>query len=521
MPTTPTSPWYVVGAGTQYHSRQDHLKIKLAYDFTASVRASYLFGLWRNRSDGDSHSYLRDAAGAPVESGPINIGGQNYAALTGADFALTRERLQHSMHGVSIKSHGGGEWDGEFAASVYDYGRDDKRQNSAANVLPGRALGRAGDDRRRQRHRLDDAGAERHLAAAGSRRSARRRLRRPARSLPTALSDVEHRRQLPERRSGNARRQRRGSHRAAERLCAGRLAARGALERRPRRPLRALARVRRPHRLLGDELAEPSVAQRELRLAEGGARVAMARRHGAQGVARPRRPHADGRRAVRRDVDRQLAVHQRPQPAARAVVDGGAERRARAAARQRPADAVRRGHPRLALLADDVRSGREPQHLPRPEHRPHRDDRRRGGAADERLARRRLDLAASVTYADSKIKENSGFVATPGDTIGKWQPNIPRWRATALASYRFDPHWSASVAARYSGRQYRTLNNSDVNGFTYQGVSKFATVDVRVLYRLDRQWSAAVGVDNLNDYHYWNFHPYPQRSYSAELRFDY
>lgn len=131
-----------------------------------------------------------------------------------------------------------------------------------------------------------------------------------------------------------------------------------------------------------------------------------------------------------------------------------------------------------------------------------------------------LDLSGSVTYTDSKIKANAGFVATPGDTVGKWQPNIPRWRATALAAYRFNEQWSASLAARYSGRQYRTLNNADVNGFAYMGVSKYATADLRVLWKIDRQWSAAFGIDNLNNYRYWNFHNYPQRSYSAELKFD-
>jgi iron complex outermembrane receptor protein len=25
---------------------------------------------------------------------------------------------------------------------------------------------------------------------------------------------------------------------------------------------------------------------------------------------------------------------------------------------------------------------------------------------------------------------------------------------------------------------------------------------------------------NLNNYRYWNFHPYPQRSYTAELKYD-
>ncbi len=75
-------------------------------------------------------------------------------------------------------------------------------------------------------------------------------------------------------------------------------------------------------------------------------------------------------------------------------------------------------------------------------------------------------------------------------------------------------------SARYSGRQYRTLNNADVNGATYMGVSKYATADVRVLWKIDRQWSAAFGIDNLNNDRYWNFHNYPQRSYSAELKFD-
>jgi iron complex outermembrane receptor protein len=39
-------------------------------------------------------------------------------------------------------------------------------------------------------------------------------------------------------------------------------------------------------------------------------------------------------------------------------------------------------------------------------------------------------------------------------------------------------------------------------------------------YQIARQWSAAFGIDNLNNYRYWDFHPYPQRSYTAELHLD-
>ena len=45
-------------------------------------------------------------------------------------------------------------------------------------------------------------------------------------------------------------------------------------------------------------------------------------------------------------------------------------------------------------------------------------------------------------------------------------------------------------------------------------------VDLRLRYQIDRQWSAAFGIDNLNNEQYWNFHPYPQRTYTAQLRFD-
>ena len=106
------------------------------------------------------------------------------------------------------------------------------------------------------------------------------------------------------------------------------------------------------------------------------------------------------------------------------------------------------------------------------------------------------------------------------DTLGKLQPNIPRWRATAVASYRLNSQLAATLGARYSGAQYRTLNNADVNGYTYQGVSKYFTADLRVRWQVSKVVTAAFGNENLNNYKYWNFYPYPQRSYMAELKFD-
>jgi iron complex outermembrane receptor protein len=129
---------------------------------------------------------------------------------------------------------------------------------------------------------------------------------------------------------------------------------------------------------------------------------------------------------------------------------------------------------------------------------------------------RGLDIDASVTYADSKTTRNDKFPAS----VGKWQPRVPQWRASLLASYSPDEHWSGSVGIRYSGRQYGQLDNSDTNGFAFTGFSPFLVADVRLQYRFDRQWRASLGIDNVNNERYWAFHPYPQRTYHAELRFD-
>ena len=45
-------------------------------------------------------------------------------------------------------------------------------------------------------------------------------------------------------------------------------------------------------------------------------------------------------------------------------------------------------------------------------------------------------------------------------------------------------------------------------------------MDARLSYRHDAHWSAALGVDNLADRTYWNFHPYNQRTWHVEIRFD-
>ncbi len=127
-----------------------------------------------------------------------------------------------------------------------------------------------------------------------------------------------------------------------------------------------------------------------------------------------------------------------------------------------------------------------------------------------------LDVAGSATRAISKIVADARFPTA----VGHDQPRVPDWRANLLVTWHATTRLTATVGGRYSGRQYSTLDNSDPNAFAYTGFSRFLVFDARVRYRFDPHWTGAVGVDNLGNEKYWAFHPYPQRTFVAELGYD-
>lgn len=128
-----------------------------------------------------------------------------------------------------------------------------------------------------------------------------------------------------------------------------------------------------------------------------------------------------------------------------------------------------------------------------------------------------LDLMGSLTLSDAEIIKND---ATP-ETEGNQSLRIPHSMFKAVATYRQGDNLTYSLAARYSGRQHGSLDNSDVNRDTFGGVSKFFIVDVKANYKFAQYWTASAGIDNLNNYKAYVYHPYPQRTGYVQIKFDY
>ncbi|WP_373986770.1 TonB-dependent receptor [Duganella sp. BuS-21] len=499
------NPWYLLGAGTQYHTVQDQIKAKLAYDFSPTMRATYTFGLWRNESEGRPATYLRDAAGQPVYSGAINIDGRSYT-LGQTDFNLSNEDLQHIMHGLTLKTNTKGSFDWELAASVYDYDKDQLR--AATVALPaalhggkGRLVNQGGTGwntfAAKGVWRPDAA----HVAEFGYQREAYK-----LRSAETPTSDWINGAPVGDPTS-----------RFAGRTETNSLYAQDTWKFAPQWKTVLGARFEHWHAHDGYTVTA----------SKGAAHAARSENYVSPKAALTYQASEDWvlkgslGRAVRMPTVSELyqgGVNASGQltnndpnlkPERSWTTELSGERK------------LARGYLRLTVFgertSDALYSQTNVLVLPMVTNIQNVDLIRTKGLEVSYAAKVfGLELSSSVTWTDSKIIRNDKAPAS----VGKWQPRIPEWRASGVASYAVNDQLSVTLAARYSGKQFTTLDNSDINGFAYQGSSKYFTADARLRYRFNQQWSMALGVDNLNNYQYWNFHPYPQRTYVAELKFD-
>ena len=471
---------YITGAGTIVRTVQDQAKLKLAWDILPTLRASALLADWRNDASAASQSYL-----------------------TGTTTASQADGLAHRMAGLTLQSRSGGVFDWSLAASRTAYRRDLQRVPTSGGAgrstdlagtgwttLAAKALWRpapahrvdlgAQHDRHRWRQRID-ATTEWQAGAAGA----------PVSSFrgDTVLSALYAQDTWAMAPDWTAVLGARLEHWAADNGAKTTGAAAPVVFEDRR------ARWVSPKAALGWQLADDWA----LKLATGRAiRVPTVGElfQGNAGSEAVTNPALRPERSWTTEFSAEWGTDRRRLRATLFHEDTRDALYAQAIAGTTPIVSSVQNIDRMRTLGLEF------------------------AAQAQGLVWAALDLQASVTWADSEIVANDSYVAVPGDTIGRQQPRVPRWRASLLTSWRFTPALTASLGVRHGSRQYGSLNNADSNGFAYQGFSSFLSSDARLHWKLDRQWSLAFGIDNLNNQQYWNFHPYPQRTYSAEARFD-
>jgi iron complex outermembrane recepter protein len=130
-----------------------------------------------------------------------------------------------------------------------------------------------------------------------------------------------------------------------------------------------------------------------------------------------------------------------------------------------------------------------------------------------------LQVFGSVTYVDSRILSDPGWngknplTNQPDTVVGKRVPNIPDWRAKLGFTYRPDDNWAYTVAVRYSGKQFSTLDNTDIIPHVYGAFDYFTVVDMKIHYKATENFAFDFGIDNVFNEQYFLFHPFPGRTF--------
>lgn len=519
------------------HSVLDHGKLKLAYDLSSTLRATYTLGVWQSRSHTEVAAYLRDAAGNAVyNSTPsgaakyVKFAGDNaYYTLAGTTPGYSES--DHAMHGLSLKTNTHGGWDAEIVASLYTQQRDRSRtagnaaslyDSGTASVRPGGAITVADgtgwrnldlraewrpDGTPKSEHQLSFGyHTDRYVlksatsavaadwlyggAAATPGNNSYGKTQTQALYLQDAWQFAPAWRALAGGRAEHWRAFDGSNYNAANTPLYRQLnyADRASTDFSPKLALSFAAGPGWAWRAaLGKAVRYPTVAEifQVINLPDN---------------VKQNDPNLKAERVVSGEL------------AGESTYSGAMLRtslfwEAKRDALIQQTDTTVTPNFSSIQNVDKVRTYGLEQVF---------------DVSD--FAVNGLDINGSATYTRSTI---TGDSRNPG-LVGTDQPRIPGWRATLVATWHANDRLSYSLSYRYSGRQHNALYNTvsgqynDVNPNVYGAVSHYSVFDAKVLYKLSCQWSASVGVNNLGDFKYYvNPNPYPQRTVFASLKFDY
>jgi len=517
----------VIGAGNITHTVQDSAKIKLAYDFSRDVSAVYTLGYWHNDADAGMRSYLSTASGAPyygAAAGNVNIGGKSYSASSVAgQFSANSTEQQHWMQSLDVKSRNNAVWDWDIVASNYHYATDLTR--TSTGLFPAAQNGgasRTADAGGTGWSTLDLNGSWHPDGAAGQH------------AVSFGLHGDQFKLVSPAYNSSNWTS---GDEASLYSNSLGQT--------------RTEALWLQDRWRIAPTLTATLGARYEQWRAFDGYNYAIASSGKGYAVYQPQveRKGLSPKAALNWKMDQQWQATASFGKALRFPTVGELYQNVQTGTTYTQANPylkpenVKSGElafernaadskVRVSLFEEHVSDALISQsaliagYATPVSFTQNVDKTRQRGI--ELVGERQnvfiagLDLNGSVTYVDARILANSGYVPsiTGATSVGKRTPYVPEWRATTMATYRPADKWAITLAARYSGKQYGTVDNTDVNGHTYTGFESFMVADLRVHYQISRQWSVAAGVDNLNNRNYYLYHPFPQRTVFSELKFN-
>jgi iron complex outermembrane recepter protein len=541
----------IAGSASADHAIQDHVKIKLAYDFTPTLQGTYTLGIWQNDSEKRGESYLKDSAGNIIY-GSGGTGVYQYLRINGLDYTVTapassNTEQEHWMHGLTLKSNTGGTWDGEAVLSYFNQNKDLTKTSSGnfgLNASDGSSLvgGTVTDASDTGWTALDLRGIWRPSGDVKGPHQV---------SFGYHYDNYETKTDTYNVVTGTDWRL--GSIGALSSNSRGQTETQGlylqdAWQFHPEWKLVAGARWEKWDAFNGSNYASGTNVTYGDRTVYGvSPKASLSWQVSPDWLLQGSFGHG-----VRFPTVGELFTNLGIKTAAGATLTA-----AQIAALPSPYNQAKTNNPSLQpeqvnsfefSVNKDFNNGvwrtsyfyedKKDALISQSDYTTlpgyvissvqNVDEVHTQGVETSiqfnDLWLQGFDLLGSLTYTDSIITKDS---KNPG-LAGTDQPRIPHWRATMLGIYHVNDKLSVSLAGRYSGDQHNSLYDTtnqrynDVNPEVYGAVSHYFVMDAKAVYQVAKQWEAAFGVNNLNNFKYYvNPNPYPQRTWFLTAKFDY
>ena len=533
---TPTGvPTQVLGAGNINHTVQDNFKWKLAYDFTPTIRLAYTLGMWQNNASARTQSYLRDAAGNIVESGIVSIDGNKYNLSTANAPTFAGNNVDQTTwsHGLNLRSNTGGKFDWELVGSLIDLGRDTVRAPTVNPLLAaaggaGRTNNLAGsgwytfDAKGIWRPGVNLLGLGYHEVSFGVHHS-QYTLKNPVYTTSNWLSGgatgIFSNSLGKTRTEGYWLQDAWDFNQNWNFTFGGRFENWHAYDGVNTTTVGSgLQTVNQANKSAFNFSPKGKLTWSPIDRVKFGAAIGQAYRYPTAAELFQTSTVGSGATAIAVNGNPNL----RPEDAVSSELSGEyfpdkgrlrlslfQERVKNAIFSQvglatNPITGITQQSTFISNVGETDTYGVE--------------------ASIEKtdFVIRRLDVMGNATWADSKIEQNAvadAASSTDVNTTGKRQPRVPEWRSNVVVSYRATDKFTATTMLRYSSSQFGRLDNTDLNGFSYTGLTSYTVVDLRANYRINNKVTISAGIDNVNNEKYWVFHPMPQRTYFTQVRF--
>ena len=502
----PTAVIGVNGEGIE-HVVQDQLKLKMQYDFTPTVRGAFTLGYWHRTYNSSTSTFLSDASGKPVYSGLVNIGGNEYNIPASA-LAPSAGWSENWLYGVSLATHNATGWNGEAIASYFDVPNSVARTANAGGPGNGPGVVTLGDGTGWKT--LD-------LKTTWTPSSSRAGLANHAFAFGYHYDDY-----FLDNETYNTRAWIDGSAGSFANAFKGKTQTQAVYA---QDAWHFLARWKFVYGVRYEDWQAfdgmQAVGAAALPYPNAGAHHFSPKASLSFDVTDTLTLRASVGRAYRFPTVSELF---QGQINGSSIVNNNPNLQPENdLSKELTAEWARgKGLVRLSLFEDDVKntifSQTDTTVIPNVTSFQNIGKVRSRGAEisyqGEDVFMRGLDLIGSFAYTQSKILANGQNPAT----VGKYFYRIPLWRADLAATYRFGERYALTMAARYSGREYNTLTNTDTNPNVFGGTSTYTVVDAKFTIRPTKQSELAVGVDNLFDERYFVYHPYPGRTLYVEGR---